>query len=85
MSANVYWKPSSPAKPRDLGLWAPQSFMRMMEEAFGSETPVLDAKCLPILRGMEVVWGEDKEQGNPFTKLIKAIKDHGSIELEVEY
>jgi len=84
MSANVYWKQVKPVSGHDLGLAAPSRFMSNMREAFGSETPTLDKSCIFLLKGLSIGDGGDMG-GNPYEKLIEAIKKYGEIELWAEY
>jgi len=84
MSANVYWKQVKPVKGNDLGLAAPQHFMENMEKAFGSREPTLNKNDIPVLKGLSIGDGGDMG-GNPYDKLIEAIKKYGEIELYAEY
>ena len=81
MSATIYWQPLS-CKTDTIAVMAPSAFIEAMRRAFGEPTWVLNKHNLDTLTGMEAVWKSEPEW-NPFTQLIKHIKTHDAIEINI--
>ena len=81
MSASIYWR------PRVQGLVsvntnAPSRFMETLAELVGARLPLtLDRSHLPGLRALAKL---DSGEGS-WPQLVRAIEEHGEIELTAQY
>ena len=79
MSANIMYRPTKGAKC--LGVGAPSSFLKSMEEVFGEKPFVLNEDSIPQLKAMSSVCSDD----NPYKRLVELIEKHDAIEVWAEY
>ncbi len=80
MSANVYWRLSE--RGYDLNVDSPSTFIRTLEETFGTLPVLLTGPDVKILMAMAQVWDRTP---NPYEVLAEAIAKHGEIEVYAEY
>mgnify|MGYP001591246123 CR=1 FL=1 len=90
MSANIYAIPLSRREGFDLRCSTPSSFLESLERAFfidAHKRPVFNKCNIDRLQGMAAMHGKksDDEADNPYYLLIRAIEQHGDVELQVEY
>lgn len=85
MSASIHWE--SVKDDQNTGYlccWAPQSFMRQIEESTGCPLPAyLGIDDIPILEKLAKTNCDGG--GNPFQEVITAINKHGSLRVWPEY
>lgn len=82
MSANVYWRPIRSGKELDVN--APSSFLAGLTEAFG-DLPIkmkCDVNTMATIRGMLL---KDKGENDAYVGILRALNDHGEIEIFAEY
>ena len=85
MSASIMWRPVAKTDKTLDGVWAPSTFIKAMEEAFGTMPIRLSDSHLSMLRAMAAVHGEGEH--NPYRELIDIIErlDGAEIEIWAEY
>jgi hypothetical protein len=83
MSANIKWSPIEDGVSLDVS--APSSFLRILSEAFGHESPwMLEGKHLDILNGIKAGVG-DKDMKQAINDICDAILKHNVIRVYAEY
>lgn len=80
MSANIYWRPIK--KGKDIEVNAPSSFMQAFGRAFGTLPLTLKNSDLEKLRGL---WAGYQNEKSSIEALIRAIEEHGEIEVYADY
>lgn len=80
MSASIHWRKIKNSPDPRLGVSAPSSFIEAMERAFGGRAWELDAKAVPVLRGMAAVSNDEA-----FEQMIELIEKFGEIEVYYQY
>ena len=85
MSASICWRPVKASRKTLKGVLAPSSFIRAMEQTFGSLPIQLDENSVPKLLAMAAVFGHDRD--NPYRELIDIIErlDGDAVEIWAEY
>ena len=83
MSANIYFKAPLRHCTVESGVFAPQAFIELLEETFGSFEK-LDEGALPVLKGLEVATSDPLFK-KAFETLTNIILDKGSVRIVVEY
>lgn len=77
MSASIYWEPAERKRRRVDGT---SSTVAQIEKIFGSLPVVLGAGQVAQLDALAVV-----QPDGPWRDFVRAIEDHGSIEITVSY
>ena len=75
MSATIFWEPVNP-NAKHLDVMAPSHFISCLERAGLGLPYTFGEHEIPILRGMAASMNEDR---NPYSQLIEAITENGSI------
>jgi hypothetical protein len=81
MSANIYWEPVN-INTKCLNTPAPSYFIDSLERADMGLPNTFTNKDIPTLRGLAASIQDDR---NPYTELITAIIEYGSVNVWYEH
>jgi len=80
MSATIHYRKTAKSDPSLKTVNAPSVFIQHIERAFGGFPLELDAKDIPVLRGMAAI-----QPDSGFDELIELIDKFGSIAIYASY
>lgn len=85
MSANIKWAPIADNKAKSIDTWRPSSFIERLRDRCGHSSPwILDKDDVAWLTVIKREMGRDGGNHSEAEQVIKAIKMHGRILIEVE-
>ena len=83
MIAKILYEQAHPIEGKEIHCGASEMVVMHLSRAFGGLPVELDKQHLDMLKGMESTWTDVSD--NPYTQMIRAIKQLGSIKLWIEW
>ena len=86
MLAKILYEQAHPIEGKEIHCGASEMVVMHCSRAFGHFDPkgtLLDKNDLEVLHGMEATWTDVSD--NPYTQMIRAIKQLGSIKVWIEW
>ena len=83
MIAKILYEQAHPIEGKEIHCGVSEMVIMHLNRAFGGVPCEMDKQHLDILKGMEATWTDVSD--NPYTQMIRAIKQLGSIRLWIEW